>query len=1127
MTQKHRFIFETDQLQARRQLEYLGYKPGASIYLRFFYPSGDPRKDDDKGRKLDRLSWKQVQHYQQDGRGVYVVVNGAGGGHEDKDIKQCSAIFCEWDDRPLEEQLLHWETVGFLEPTFTIYSGGKSAHPYWVFDQPITVEQWRELQRLLIEVMGADPSNKNPSRVFRLAGGWHIQPGREPVQSEILQDSGRKYSYAAVRQELLRLHSAQLTADDVQQKLKLGAQQRAGADSANSVPQYQRYEDIQVPVSAAIPLYCCLSKESRTLIDSGVSQGGRNSNGAKLARDLIGTANHLQTIGQRFDDQPRQLLDDYASRCTPPLPEQEVEAIWKSAQKDNPSPSCQPEGVEACIKGWYWKEHVRAHQLSGGLNGSNSTVTGDTSQSGDSSNVDTTRFTATVTTVTIILKQGLDEWEEQAKLDALQIGSGVSKASFAQLVAAERCKLDEVGSDDQEKLNQLIEWKNTRLDFTKVLPHLADKLLHDGRVLNIDPIMLLQYLLPATLSLAGKRVELDVNSHKVPAIAWTCSVGESGIGKSRAEGLILSPLKEWQRDEYHRFKAEWDEYKSAKDKKGEEGSEPAVPPVSERKYLFEVATIQAVMRRLSEQGENGSLWARDEIAGLFKSLGQFTSKGEGEGLECLLPMWDGASSPVDRVLHEDSYHLENSRLSIAGGLQPGVFRKIFKDPDDAQGLQARFLFALPQVQPAKRVKGGCQLAEELPHFYRWVDSQFPSGTLKLSRAADARYDAVYEQIGKQAEAAETPAIRAWTRKLPGQLLRIVIALHIIECYHEPGRARHEIQLDTLNRAVEMCRYYRSAFQVVQESVSDSDSISSILLKIWDQAATSPKGLAVRDAYRSIKAIGRRAKELNRDVAAYTLDLYYQLEKAGRGVVQRTGRLVKFWVGSDSPPTDSPPSVTTPVTVVTVAQNEAEKELVVSPEIVVSPVTVENLAEIIEQINLDNEGEDLVKAEEVELITTEEVQVVDETQTWNELPASLTVQELASQILLCETWMAIALGVNQEGERLKQATAQMTREQRQGLSKLLAEYLCKNPSGLKELGWLPVKLRERALLQLSFTIERIGGDMWDAVVEYVAGCRLVVAEHLGTRRELWIWQLPSGENITAGIDAIQSVELLST
>lgn len=536
-------------------------------------------------------------------------------------------------------------------------------------------------------------------------------------------------------------------------------------------------------------------------------------------------------------------------------------------------------------------------------------VTSDTFPLGDSQNPALLDIPATVTAVTALLARGLRDWEEQAHLDALQSRSLMSKASFWYLVASLRCQSDEVTLSDEQQLGQLIEWKNAELDFTEVLPHLANDLLHDGRVLNIDPIMVWQYLLPATLSLAGKKVDLDVSSHKVPASAWTCCVGESGTGKSRAEGLVLSPLKTWQEEEYHRFKAEWEEYKESRNKKDDADS-PVAAPVSERKFLFEVATIQAVMKRLSEQGENGSLWARDEIAGLFKSLGQFTAKGEGEGLECLLPMWDGTSAPVDRVLHEDSYYLASSRLSIAGGLQPGVFRKIFQDPDDAQGLQARFLFALPKVQPAKRVKGYCRLAEWLPHFYHWVDAEFPPGTIKLSNAADLRYDAVYEDIGRQAESAETPAIRAWMRKLPGQLLRIALALHLIECYYEPLRSRHELELDTLNRAVDFCRYYRSAFAVVQQSTSDSDSISSILIKVWDLAARSPSGILARDAYRSIKAIGRRAKELGRNVAAYTLELFCKLSAMGKGAVEKDKRLTRFTV-LPSIPMDSVTKVTQP------------------------------------------------------------------------------------------------------------------------------------------------------------------------------------------------------------------------
>jgi hypothetical protein len=139
--------FQIDKQQVERHLDYLGYNYNDRVYLRFFYHSEDPRKSGDKGRKLDRLDLNNIERYQQDGRGVYIVVNGAGGGHQNEDIKCFIAIFCEWDDRPIEEQMQLWNTVGFFEPTFIIYSGDRSLQPYWVFEEPLNdLEQWREIQ---------------------------------------------------------------------------------------------------------------------------------------------------------------------------------------------------------------------------------------------------------------------------------------------------------------------------------------------------------------------------------------------------------------------------------------------------------------------------------------------------------------------------------------------------------------------------------------------------------------------------------------------------------------------------------------------------------------------------------------------------------------------------------------------------------------------------------------------------------------------------------------------------------------------------------------------------------------------------------------------------------------------
>jgi hypothetical protein len=391
--------YTIDRTLASKHLSYLGYKPGDNVYLRFFYHSSDPRKNGDGGRKLCKLDWSQIEKYQSDGRGVYVVVNGAGGGHTDADIKQCCAIFCEWDDLSLAEQFEKWSELGFVEPTFTVYSGDKSMQPYWVFDEPLAPEQWRELQTLLITVMGADKSNKNPSRVFRLAGGWHVKPDREPAKSEIVGESGNRYSYSDLRDRLLSLLPSStpisptlLSLVKVQDAKDLIPQapnptpQATLTESSESEEPFDysqgtptKYKDITVPVPIEISIECALGN-SKQFLQGVASQ--RNTSMAALARDLIGVQNEFAQLGQTTNDDAYTLFIDACRQCPPGggWDEKEWEQIWASATQSNPSSSIahkiSPDAVKNCIKGEYWrwlKSQVQDEVFDSSKTSSNST----------------------------------------------------------------------------------------------------------------------------------------------------------------------------------------------------------------------------------------------------------------------------------------------------------------------------------------------------------------------------------------------------------------------------------------------------------------------------------------------------------------------------------------------------------------------------------------------------------------------------------------------------------------------------------------------------------------------------------------------------------------------------------
>jgi predicted P-loop ATPase len=102
----------------------------------------------------------------------------------------------------------------------------------------------------------------------------------------------------------------------------------------------------KTPNILTIPLERLLTKQHRSIL-SGVSQGGRNTTGASLARDLIGVAglgqiecdyrgkDYILTI----EGDPEDLFYDYCDGCTPPLAANESARIWQSAKSANPAPA--------------------------------------------------------------------------------------------------------------------------------------------------------------------------------------------------------------------------------------------------------------------------------------------------------------------------------------------------------------------------------------------------------------------------------------------------------------------------------------------------------------------------------------------------------------------------------------------------------------------------------------------------------------------------------------------------------------------------------------------------------------------------------------------------------------------
>jgi hypothetical protein len=168
-------------------------KPAAAIRLRAFYHSENPAKQNDKGRKGGPEP-SLIAQWQSEGRGIYVVIND--GGDKDAEITQCRAIFCEWDNKPVEWQVTAWQELGLPEPSLQVATGGKSIHNYWIFNDPITPDQWLPLQARLLEYTQSDQTIRNLARVLRLPGTFYADAtGTLTNKVAVIHNSEKYYTY--------------------------------------------------------------------------------------------------------------------------------------------------------------------------------------------------------------------------------------------------------------------------------------------------------------------------------------------------------------------------------------------------------------------------------------------------------------------------------------------------------------------------------------------------------------------------------------------------------------------------------------------------------------------------------------------------------------------------------------------------------------------------------------------------------------------------------------------------------------------------------------------------------------------------------------------------------------------
>lgn len=124
-----------------------------------------------------------------------------------------------------------------------------------------------------------------------------------------------------------------------------------------------KLEDIPLPVDAAFPLYLGCSDNNRSLILSGVPAGsGHNDVAMKIAKDLIAVERYLVSINQQYDYDAWHYYQQFVESSGIKMGDLEKGRFTDAEKKNDLYLSCTEAGVNNTIRGWYWKEVLKADQ---------------------------------------------------------------------------------------------------------------------------------------------------------------------------------------------------------------------------------------------------------------------------------------------------------------------------------------------------------------------------------------------------------------------------------------------------------------------------------------------------------------------------------------------------------------------------------------------------------------------------------------------------------------------------------------------------------------------------------------------------------------------------------------------
>jgi hypothetical protein len=388
-----------------------------------------------------------------------------------------------------------------------------------------------------------------------------------------------------------------------------------------------------------------------------------------------------------------------------------------------------------------------------------------------------------------------------------------------------------------------------------------------SKAIGCDPCFVALPLLSGIAAAIGnsRRIELKPTWTE-PAILWTAIVGESGTAKSPAMEAALRGVRKRQAAALAEHKRHVKEHKDAMaahrramakwNQGAGEGAPPQEPeaPIAERTWTDD-ATTEAVAKLL-EQNPRGILMIRDELSGWF-NFDRYAS-GSGGDVAKWIEMHGGRPMMVDRK-GGGTLFIPRAAVSIAGGIQPGILRRVLRAEHRESGLAARLLLACPPRVSKAWSDATVDLATEsavAAMFGRLYglsmdtdeDGEPMPRTITLSADAKAEFIAFYNAHARTQATLVAEEAAAWS-KLEGYAARLALVIHLAREALADAPTAGLVDRQSVASAVTLVRWFGDeairAYAMLATPDSDLDRLADWIGRQHD-------GVTERDLVRGPK-----------------------------------------------------------------------------------------------------------------------------------------------------------------------------------------------------------------------------------------------------------------------------------